>query len=1694
MAGRIVGSAAWPRPFEFVRKFLLRAFRNKEAEWDELAWFGRAAIILILAMFASVGLSPAAHAATCSIPISYTAIGQTTTTDISPCDASQQGAYLVQGTDAASSIPYGANPPQTIVTSNATYDIHFIAAIGGVGADSYSITLVSVTGNTATDTIALFTCNDGSFPQPCPANQPFSFTVTLPATAPTITGLSPTTGPTAGGNTVIISGTGFNATAANNTVTFGSNVATVTGASPTSLTVTAPAGAAGTVDVTVTTSLGTSPTGAADKYTYVTPVIAGAVSATVAYGSSANPITLNLSGGAAASVAVATATSHGTATASGTSITYTPTTGYFGADSFQYTATNAAGTSSPASITITVSPPTITVTPATLTAGTVGIAYNQNLTPSGGQAPYTFSTTLASGALPAGLSLGSNGTITGTPAAAGTFTFTVTGTDSSTTTHASFTSSTISLTINAGLPGAPTIGTATAGNGQATVSFTAPASNGGSPITSYTVMSSPSGITGTGPISPITVTGLTNGTAYTFTVRATNGVGPSPTSAASNSVTPIAPPVAGPGAATVAYGSPANAITLNFSGGAPTSVAVSSAPSHGSTGISGTSITYTPATGYYGADSFQYTGTNGAGTSLPATITITVSAPTITVAPTTLTAGTVGTTYNQSLTPSGGRAPYTFSTTLASGALPAGLSLGSNGTIAGNPTAAGTFTFTVTGTDSSTVTPVGFTSSTISLTINPPTLSITPPSGTTLSGPGGTPYSQAFTASGGGSFTYAFTITSGTLPTGLAFSGSTLSGTATTAGSVSFTVTATSSVTGAGAPFRVTGTYTLTITAPSITVGPTTLPAPAIGVPYNQTVTATGGSGSSTFAITSGSLPAGLSMGPSGVIAGTSTAAGSFNFTVTATDVHNFSGSRPYSFTVGAPSIAVAPNSLPNGAAGTAYSQQLAATGGGAPYAFSVSVGTLPTGLTLDAASGLLHGTPTAFGAFNFTVKATDSTTGTGAPFFGTQAYTVTIAPVPLVTTLAVASTVLTAGSAATPFIPVTASGGTGTLSYAVSPGLPTGLSFSTTTGQITSTPSGASAANTYTVTVTDQTTPTSQTSSKTFSLAVVAPAFAFTPAAGALPNAIAAAAYSQTVAVSGGTAPYTFTIASGALPVGLALNSSTGAITGAATATGSFSFVVSAKDAHNQTGTAAYTLSVTAPAVVAVSTSATAAPGATVTVDLTNGAAGGPFTSAQLLSLSPPSAGTALITLGDTASNSETVVAALVAGGHFLLKFTPSATFSGTAVATFTLSSAFGISAPATVTFTVTPRPDPSKDAEVIGLVNAQAQAAQHFASTQITNFNDRLEKLHDGECHQNSYGLGLTDSRSALNTDPLRNTSAGSSANNAASGGNVGPTDTNTSSSAGNGGAASNGDAGGRAGRRDAKKRETKDTKPSGCDVAAQRFAAWTGGFVNFGRLQTNASTGIDYVSTGISAGVDYWFSPAFTGGFGIGYGHDKSSIGSNGTMSDGVSYSAALYGSWHPSRHTFLDAVIGYGIMNFDSDRYVTGSNAEFAAGSRNGHQIFGSVTSGYEYKANGVLVSPYARVSASWSTLDAFTETGGGIFALQYGTQTVNSFTGGFGIRAEYEIKQVWGAITPRARLEYAHEFDGASIATVAYADLAAGPTYLLPITPTGSDYITTGLGADFSFIDGWMLSIDYRTAFGQEKDPPQMLQMKLGTKF
>ena len=177
-----------------------------------------------------------------------------------------------------------------------------------------------------------------------------------------------------------------------------------------------------------------------------------------------------------------------------------------------------------------------------------------------------------------------------------------------------FTTSAVTLTV----PGAPTIGTASAGNTQVVITFTAPVSNGGSVITGYTVTSSPGNFTGTGSASPILVTGLTNGTAYTFTVTATNAIGTSLASSASNSITPSTVPGAPTGVsattgnaqATVTFTAP-----VSNGGSAITGYTVTSSPGNFIGSGSSSPITVTGLINGY-ANTFTVTAINAIGNSL----------------------------------------------------------------------------------------------------------------------------------------------------------------------------------------------------------------------------------------------------------------------------------------------------------------------------------------------------------------------------------------------------------------------------------------------------------------------------------------------------------------------------------------------------------------------------------------------------------------------------------------------------------------------------------------------------------------------------------------------------------------------------------------------------------------------------------------------------------------------------------------------------------------------------------------------------------------------------------------------------------------------------------------------------------------------------------------------------------------------
>ncbi|MFO0972545.1 MAG: putative Ig domain-containing protein [Phycisphaerae bacterium] len=611
--------------------------------------------------------------------------------------------------------------------------------------------------------------------------------------------------------------------------------------------------------------------------------------------------------------------------------------------------------------------PTITLAPASLPNGTEAAFYNQTITASGGTGPYNFIVT--SGALPPGLSLATSGALTGTPTATGTSNFTVQATDSATCTG----SKAYSITVVC-----PTITVAPASLPSGTVgaaySQSLSPSTGTAPFNwSVSAGALPGGLT----LSPA---GLLSGTptapgSFNFTAQVTDNAGCTGSRAYALSVvcpTINVSPVSLPnGTVGTAYSQ-----TLTASGGVGSYAwGVTAGALPGGLSLSPTGdITGSPS----GQGTFNFTAqaTDTAGCTGSRAYALTINCPTISILPASLPNGTIGAAYSQTLTAGGGTGPYSW--LVSAGALPGGLTLAPTGDITGSPTHPGTFNFTAQATDSTGC--AG--SAALSITVDCPTISILPrslPNGTT-----GVAYSASFSASGG-TPAYSWSISSGALPAGLSLSPSgDISGSPTASGTANFVVQVTDSV-GCGA----TAGYSISVNCATIDIGPAALPDGTTGAAYSQTLSATGGTGLLDWSILSGALPAGLSLSPSGDITGTPTAAGTANFSAQVVDGAGCAGSLAYTLTVNCTTISVSPAALPDGMVGAAYSQTLGATGGTPAYAFNLTTGALPDGLTLSPA-GDLSGTPTTAGSATFGVRAVDLY---GCE--GTREYTVNIASVP---------------------------------------------------------------------------------------------------------------------------------------------------------------------------------------------------------------------------------------------------------------------------------------------------------------------------------------------------------------------------------------------------------------------------------------------------------------------------------------------------------------------------------------------------------------------------------------------------------------------------------------------------------------------------------------------------------------------------
>jgi hypothetical protein len=786
---------------------------------------------------------------------------------------------------------------------------------------------------------------------------------------------------------------------------------------------------------------------------------------------------------------------------------------------FTVTATNIYGTSISSATSNAVTPATVPGSPIIGTAthgnGQATITFSAPVS-NGGSAITSYTVTSSGGHTATG---GSSPLIVTGLTNGVAYTFTVTATNAVGTGNASASSNSVTP---ATVPNSPIIGTATAGNGQATITFTPPVNNGGSAITSYTVTSSPGGLTATGGTSPITITGLTNGVAYTFTVTATNAEGVSVASATTNSVTPATIPDAPTiGVATEGNGQATITFTPGNNGGSNILYyTVTSNPGgfivHG--GSSPITVTgLSNGTAY----TFTVTATNAYGTSSASVASNAVTPATAPDAPTGVVAVRGNGQASVSFTPgnNGGSAITSYTVTSSGGQTASG---GSSPIIVTGLSNGATYTFTVTATNA-------YGTSSASVVSDP----ITP-----ATVPGAPTIGTATAANGEATITFSPPISNGGLPI------------------TSYTVTSSGgqTATGGTSPIIVLGlvngtTYTFTVTA-SNAVGTSTASASSnsvvpANVPDAPTIgTATSGNGQATITFTPGGTGGSAITSYTVTSSGGQTASGgsspitvlglvngtTYTFTVTATNIFGTSTASATSNSVTPATVPDAPiigtATAANGQATVTFSAPVS-NGGSTITSYTVTSSggqTATGGSSPITVLGLTNGV-----SYTFTVVAINSVGSSTASAVSNSIIPATIPDAP---TIGVATG--GNGQATITFTPPINNGGSAITSYTVT----SSGGHINSAGSSPITVTGLSNGTTYTFTVTA--TNAFGTSTASVASNAVTPATvpdAPTNVAGSIADSSAYISWSAP-AYNGGSAITSYTVTSS--PGGLTANSTT--------------------------------------------------------------------------------------------------------------------------------------------------------------------------------------------------------------------------------------------------------------------------------------------------------------------------------------------------------------------------------------------------------------------------------------------------------------------------------------------------------------------------------------------------------------------------
>ncbi|MDN5780592.1 MAG: autotransporter domain-containing protein [Luteimonas sp.] len=339
-------------------------------------------------------------------------------------------------------------------------------------------------------------------------------------------------------------------------------------------------------------------------------------------------------------------------------------------------------------------------------------------------------------------------------------------------------------------------------------------------------------------------------------------------------------------------------------------------------------------------------------------------------------------------------------------------------------------------------------------------------------------------------------------------------------------------------------------------------------------------------------------------------------------------------------------------------------------------------------------------------------------------------------------------------------------------------------------------------------------------------------------------------------------------------------------------------------------------------------------------------------------------------------------------------------------------------ITLVVDDRPDPTRDPSVSGGLQAQVDASMRFAAAQQANIGDRLRQVRTS-------GVNASRNNLALNV------------------------------AAGQGGMSLPAD-------------QVAGDKPG----LVHGWGVWMAGSISTGERDPLAGgDGFEFRSDGLTVGADRMLGSALLG-VAAGLGWNDSDFDQSGSNLDARQRSLAAYGLWRAGEHWYVDGLLGFGRLEFDIARWSVVANAR-AVAQRDGDQWFGSLGAGYQHRGKSMVLAGYGRIDATRTTLDAYRESGLGVYDLAYREQRIDGSSLALGVEGSHPFRGVARTWRPFWMVEYRNALEDGSSAGINYVVQPRSTDYVLGLRSLDRNTWAFGFGLDLDLDSGWALSLQAR---------------------